>query len=183
MDVRLVSATNRDLKALVKTGGFREDLFYRVAGVELRLPPLRERVEDIPLLVDHFLTDFAKRMDRQPLQLAEDTASILMRYSWPGNIRQLINVVQNAMILAGESQRIEPRHLPPEILDAAGVSASAEGDAGGDVNLGNMSLEQLEKQAVRNALRVCGGNREQAAKMLGIGERTLYRKLKDYGLK
>ncbi len=180
VDVRLVSATNRDLGPMVRDGKFREDLFFRIKGAELHLPPLRERREDIPLLVRHYAAQFARQMDKPVPTIAEDVQHALMRADWPGNVRQLMNVVQNMVVIA-EDDRIEPRHLPPEIRDPDAPPADrAEPGALGD---GAMSLDQLEKQAIRNALRIHQGNREQAAKMLGIGERTLYRKLKEYGLK
>ncbi len=176
VNVRLISATNRDLQEGVKKGTFREDLFFRLKGVELHLPALRERREDIPLLCRHFVQKFARQMERPVPHISEDAQMALVRYGWPGNVRELLNVVQNATVLAGDT--IEPRHLPPALLEGA----AAGGDEGSSVPTG-LSLEQIEKQAIRNTLRLCNGNREQAAKMLGIGERTLYRKLKEYGLK
>ena len=178
VDVRLVSATHRDLDEMVKTDRFREDLFFRIRGVEIRLPALRERVEDIPLLARALIDDYARRNDLSPFQFADDTLAAMMRYPWPGNVRQLRNVVQNVAVIA-DSTLLEPRHLPPEIrqTDADDVGpGSSDSDAG-------LSLDQIEKRAIREALRIHKGNREQAAKMLGIGERTLYRKLKEYGLK
>ncbi len=178
VDVRLISATNRDLTAMVKNGEFREDLYFRVKGVELRLPALRERREDIPLLTKHFVAKYAHQMDKDVPAIAEDLQMTLMGYGWPGNVRQLMNVIQNMVVIAG-GDTLEPRHLPAEI---SGVSP---GEAGpyGSITASGMSLDQLEKQAIRETLRATAGNREQAAKMLGIGERTLYRKLKEYGLK
>ncbi|MEM6553731.1 MAG: sigma-54 dependent transcriptional regulator [Planctomycetota bacterium] len=177
VDVRLISATNRDLDAMVKDGSFREDLYFRIRGVELPIPPLRQRREDIALLVDHYTRQFANEMDRTPPTVSEDVQQALTAYAWPGNVRQLINAVQN-MVVVAEGDRLETRHLPPEIRDSAGLpdTASATPTAG-------VSLDQLEKQAIRETLKLTAGNREQAAKMLGIGERTLYRKLKEYGLK
>jgi two-component system response regulator HydG len=176
VNVRLISATNRDLNEAVKKGTFREDLYFRIKGVELHLPALRERREDIPLLCRHFVAKFAKEMDKPVPPISEDAQLALVRYAWPGNVRQLMNVMQNATVLAGDM--IEPRHLPAELLQSGDSSA----DTGTSVPTG-LSLDQIEKQAIRNTLRLCNGNREQAAKMLGIGERTLYRKLKEYGLK
>ena len=177
VDVRLVAATNKDLAQLVKDTTFREDLYFRIRGVELQLPPLRERREDIPLLVRHFLAQYAVEQGLEPPTVADDAMQQLMAFDWPGNVRQLMNTAQNLLILA-EDHTIEPRHLPPE------VSGRRESDAGESASLdATMSLDQLEKQAIRNALRVYAGNREAAAKTLGIGERTLYRKLKEYGLK
>ena len=175
VDVRLVSATNRDLDALVKEDGFRGDLFFRIRGMEIRLPALRERRDDIPLLVQHYITQFAEQMNKSGIAIAEDAMLAMQQFDWPGNVRQLINAVQNAVILC-EGERIEPRHLPPEIAGGATTDPGNPDTAG-------MSLDQLEKQAIRNALQVTAGNREKAAKMLGIGERTLYRKLNEYGLK
>jgi len=175
VNVRLISATNHDLDQLVSEKKFREDLYFRVKGVQIHLPPLRERREDIPPLVEHYVRVRAEQADRPTPQVAEDTMQALMRYDWPGNVRELINVVHN-MIIVAEGSRLETRHLPPGVL-GAGPS-----EAGGDRSSG-MSLEQIEKQAIRNALRVNQGNREATAKMLNIGERTLYRKLREYGLK
>ena len=181
VDVRFIAATNHDLKQLVKDGKFREDLYYRIAGAELYLPPLRERREDIPVLTRHFIQQYAEQMDRQPPELAEDVQMTLMQHDWPGNVRQLMNTVQNMVVIA-EGDRLDARHLPMELRSGGG-----DGESGGPVALlgetAGMSLDQIEKQAIRNALRISHGNREQAAKMLGIGERTLYRKLKEYGLK
>ncbi|MCC7193420.1 MAG: sigma-54-dependent Fis family transcriptional regulator [Phycisphaeraceae bacterium] len=175
VDVRLLSATNRNLDEMVKQHQFREDLYFRIKGVNLHLPALRERREDIPVLARHFVHKFAAQFDRPAIDLTEETQTALMSFDWPGNVRQLINVLQN-MIAIADGERLELRHLPPEIRGA---------DGAGEISVGGppMSLDQLEKQAIRDALRVNKGNREAAAKMLGIGERTLYRKLKEYGLK
>ena len=176
VDVRLISATNHDLEARVKAGEFRQDLFFRIKGVELAVPRLAERREDIPLLVQHYVSLFADEFGMPPPQISEDVQAALTAADWPGNVRELINVVQQ-MVVTAEDGRIEPRHLPPEIGKAeSGQAATLDGMTG-------LSLDQIEKQAIRNALRRTAGNREQAAQMLGIGERTLYRKLREYGLK
>ncbi|MEO0965074.1 MAG: sigma-54 dependent transcriptional regulator [Planctomycetota bacterium] len=177
VDVRLVAATHHDLDALVAEGTFREDLFYRLAVVRLHLPPLRDRREDIPLLVDHFVKHFAKQMHKPAPRVSDEVQQALMQQPWPGNIRQLRNAVQNLVVMA-DGDTIELRHLPPNLREDAGGAPAG----GGEVS-GAMSLDQLEKQAIRHALQATAGNREQAAKILGIGERTLYRKLKEYGLK
>ncbi|MEM9790394.1 MAG: sigma 54-interacting transcriptional regulator, partial [Planctomycetota bacterium] len=178
VDVRLVAATHHDLDALVAEGTFREDLFYRLAVVRLHLPPLRDRREDIPLLVEHFVKHFAEQMRKPAPRVSDEVQQALMQQPWPGNIRQLRNAVQNLVVMA-DGDTIELRHLPPNLReDAAGGATTT----GGEVS-GAMSLDQLEKQAIRHALQATSGNREQAAKILGIGERTLYRKLKEYGLK
>ena len=178
VDVRLVSATHRDLDEMVKSDRFREDLFFRIRGAQIRLPALRERVEDIPLLARAFVDSYAQQNGLTSPQFADDTLAAMMRYPWPGNVRQLRNVVQNIVVIA-DSPLLEPRHLPPEIRQTD-VDEANQGTDGLDAGL---SLDQIEKRAIREALRIHKGNREQAAKMLGIGERTLYRKLKEYGLK
>ena len=182
VDVRLISATNRDLSSKVKDASFREDLYFRIKGVELHLPALRERREDIPLLVKHYAQQFSQQLEKPVPDISEDLNMLLMQFDWPGNVRQLINVVQNMVIIATEP-RLDPQHLPQEIKQATGETSSSDA-AGAIINdAGGLRLDQIEKQAIRNALRINAGNREQAAKMLGIGERTLYRKLKEYGLK
>lgn len=176
VDVRLVSATNHELGKRVEEKAFREDLYFRIRGVELHLPPLRERAEDIPLLVAHYIPKFAAQMGIESPTVDEDTMAALQAYNWPGNVRQLINTIQQ-MVVVCDGNRLEPRHLPTEMRPAASSSGSVS-----QIKAGT-SLDQLEKQAIREALRIHAGNREAAAKMLGIGERTLYRKLKEYGLK
>ncbi len=176
VDVRLISATNHDIEKHTKDGRFREDLFFRIKGVQIHLPPLRERREDIAPLVRHFIRRFAVRLDKPVADIDESALGALMQYDWPGNVRQLQNIVQNMVILCDELM-IQSRHVPVEIKQAEEGESAALGSMAG------LSLDQIEKQAIRNTLKLTGGNREQAARMLGIGERTLYRKLKDYGLK
>jgi two-component system response regulator HydG len=176
VDVRLISATNHDLQKLTTEGRFREDLFFRIRGVQVHLPPLRERREDIMPIARHYLQLNAAKMNRPVPQISDGVASALMQHDWPGNVRQLINTVKNMLVLC-EGESLETRHLPPEIAQPGEVGGAQSG------SLAGMSLDQIEKQAIRNTLRLTAGNREQAAKMLGIGERTLYRKLKEYGVK
>jgi len=179
VDVRLVSATNRDLRDKTSEGSFREDLYFRIKGVQIHLPALRERTDDIPALVHHYADRSAKQVERETPKISEDVMRLLMQHPWPGNIRQLVNVVQNMVVLC-DGDTVEPRHLPEEFAQQAGDAELAPGSAAFE---GAMSLDTLEKQAIRNALKATQGNREAAAKLLGIGERTLYRKLKEYGLK
>lgn len=198
-DVRLVSATNKDLPELIRKGEFREDLYFRIKGSQINLPPLRARREDIPRIVSHALAKSVAKLGPLPGGVARPVPNItdaaLMRltsFNWPGNVRQLINVVQTMVVTAlGESENpnlaitVDVRHIPDEVRveDAEeGVPAAAvhEEPVG---SLAGASLEQLEKRAIRETLRLTAGNREAAAKLLGIGERTLYRKLKEYGLK
>jgi DNA-binding NtrC family response regulator len=180
VDVRLVSATNKDLEKAVKEGAFREDLFFRIKGSHVRLPPLRERRDDIPRIVHHAAARFAGEMNA-PVPGVTDAAMMrLTSFHWPGNVRQLLSVVQNMVVSAagrGDSE-LTVDHIPPEI-----TSESAPDEAPAAGTLAGASLEQIEKRAIRETLRLTQGNRERAAKMLGIGERTLYRKLKEYGLR
>ncbi len=178
VNVRLVSATNHDLEKLIAEGLFRQDLYYRIRGAHIHLPALSDRREDIAVLAKHYVDQFAHRMNKGAMTIDDDAMVVLMQYAWPGNVRQLINVVQN-MVLEAEDNRIEVRHIPMEVRQ----SALGETESPNLGSLTGLSLDQIEKHAIRNALRLAAGNREQAAKMLGIGERTLYRKLKEYGLK
>mgnify|MGYP001966501764 CR=1 FL=1 len=179
VDVRFVSATNRDLRKASEDGGFREDLYFRIRGVEIHIPPLRSRRDDIPLLVNHAAGRFAAEMD-QPIPLVTEPAMLrLVGYSWPGNVRELFNAVHR-MVIACEGDRIEVRDVPEEIR-----SEDHDDDSGGieGGSLAGVGLDRLEKEAIRQTLALTGGNREQTANLLGIGERTLYRKLKEYGLR
>lgn len=176
VNVRLISATNHDLKKLTESGEFREDLYFRVRGVEIHIPPLRERREDIPLLVRHFVDRFASEMEKPITGISDSAMTALMQYPWPGNVRQLLNAIRNTVVMC-PGDEITESTLPPELRIE---SDPGDGKSG---SLAGLSLDQIEKQAIRNTLRLTQGNREQAAKMLGIGERTLYRKLKEFGLK
>jgi DNA-binding NtrC family response regulator len=175
VDVRLISATNRNLDEMVADKRFREDLFFRIKGVTIRIPPLRDRREDIPLLVYYFLQHAAERYNKPIEGVQPEAQQMLMSYPWPGNVRQLKNVIENMVVLTNGNQ-ISLDALPREIRPAGGEKV------GGLDNVVGMSLEQLEREAIRNTLKATGGNREQAAKILGIGERTLYRKIKEYDL-
>lgn len=179
-DVRFVSATNRDMKALTADGRFRDDLYFRIKGTEIHVPPLRERREDIPRLVNHALGRFSAELDRPMPSITEAAMMRLIAYSWPGNVRELLNVVQKMVVMCGEETMLDVRHVPEDVRETDG-----SGDSGlsGGGSLAGIGLDKLEKEAIRQTLAMAGGNREQAANMLGIGERTLYRKLKEYGLK
>ena len=179
VDVRFVSATNRDLRKASEDGGFREDLFFRIRGVEINIPPLRERREDIPLLVNHAAGRFAAEMDQPIPTVSEPTMLRLVGYAWPGNVRELFNAVHR-MVIASENDRIEVRDVPEEIR-SSDTDEDSGSLAGG--SLAGVGLDRLEKEAIRQTLALTGGNREQTASLLGIGERTLYRKLKEYGLR
>jgi DNA-binding NtrC family response regulator len=187
-DVRFVSATNKDLKSMGAVGTFREDLYFRIKGVEIHLPPLRERREDIPRIVRHAIARFASGLKIEPPDITDAAVMRLTSFRWPGNVRQLLNVVQNMVVMAMPDGRLDVRHIPDDIVTAdedhaEGDEAMAASGVAAPGSLAGTSLEQLEKRAIRETLGLTAGNREQAAKMLGIGERTLYRKLKEYGLR
>ncbi|MFO0829923.1 MAG: sigma-54 dependent transcriptional regulator [Phycisphaerales bacterium] len=179
VDVRFISATNRDLRSMVSEGRFREDLFFRVKGAEIHVPPLRERREDIPLLVNHAIGKFAAESGRDRPVVSQPAMLRLVSYAWPGNVRELLNVIHRMVILAPAAGKgeIDVRDVPEEIRSNDVDEAPSIG------SLAGVGLDKLEKEAIRQTLAMTGGNREQAAQLLGIGERTLYRKLKEYGLR
>jgi two-component system response regulator HydG len=175
VNVRLISATNRNLDEMVADKQFREDLYFRIKGVTILIPPLRERREDIPLLIHYFLTQAAQRYDKPIDVIDPDAQHRLMSYHWPGNVRQLRNAVENMVVLS-TGPTLSMDSLPAEIRPPS------SGAAGGMNNLVGISITQAERELIRNTLKMFNGNREQAAKVLGIGERTLYRKIKEYDL-
>ncbi|MCZ7562842.1 MAG: sigma-54 dependent transcriptional regulator [Burkholderiales bacterium] len=174
VDVRFVAATNRNLAAMVKTGAFREDLYYRLNVAGIDVPPLRERRSDILPLARHFLGEATTTMGVPTAALAAGVPALLEAYDWPGNIRELRNVIERAVILAGGGG-IRPDHLPKEILARAAASPGAASDAA-------LTLEQLEKRHIRAALERCGGNKTHAARELGITRVTLRSKIRQYAL-
>ncbi|MFM7798947.1 MAG: sigma-54-dependent transcriptional regulator [Planctomycetota bacterium] len=178
VDVRFVSATNRDLGQMVKDGRFREDLYYRIRGAEIVIPPLRERREDIPLLASHAVGKYAAELGRPRPEVPQPVMMRLVGYDWPGNVRELFNAVHR-MVVTAQGPELALRDVPPEIR-ASDEGADGQGGVG---SLAGVGLDKLEKEAIRQTLAMTAGNREQAAQMLGIGERTLYRKLKEYGLR
>jgi two-component system response regulator HydG len=176
VDVRVISATNSDLAGKVKAKEFREDLYFRIKGATIRISPLRERRGDIPLLVEHFLASASKAHGAKVKGVSPEAMRVLMGYPWPGNVRQLRNVIENMVVLA-QGAKLDVADLPTEIYRPPQEVAQQQFD-----QLAGLSLEQAEKELIRNTLRMTAGNREQAARILGIGERTLYRKIKEYAL-
>ena len=174
VDVRIISATNKDLKEEVAAEKFREDLYYRVAVFPIFVPSLREHKEDIPLLIAHFLKVYNERAGKGVKSVSEKAMEVLMNYAWPGNIRELENVIERAVVLVKDST-IEPEHLPRELRSA---TLGKRGGGGGEI----LSLEKLEENAMREAIAATAGNVSQAAKKLGIGRATFYRKAKKYGI-
>jgi len=177
VDVRLVSATNRDLQARVAQGAFREDLYYRLAIVPLTVPPLRERPDDVAALAAHFLAKYAPRIGRRVAGFEPEALALLRRHAWPGNVRELENVVQQAMVFC-EGARVRAEDLPAAVLDAP---AAALPVPSGDRSLPDI-LEDLEAQLVRAAYARAGGVKAEAARLLGIKPSALYYKLEKYGI-
>ena len=174
IDVRLLAATNHRLDELVREGRFREDLYYRLNVVSLRLPPLRERREDIPLLAAHFLTRFAKRHGRPVPTLSPEAMALLCEHPWPGNVRELENAIERAVLLA-ESDTIFPGDLPASLRGGGGGE-------GGEAEAKPRRLEEVEREHILLTLDAYAWNQARAADALGIGRNTLWRKLKEYGI-
>ncbi|NJC89317.1 MAG: response regulator [Desulfuromonas sp.] len=166
VDVRIVAATNSNLQEKVRRGEFREDLYYRLRVVEIPLPPLRERREDIPLLVDHFVAHFNERFGRRITGLSADALAVLVAHQWPGNVRELQHAIEHAFVVCRQAE-IDIAHLPRELQD---TSAAAIPSLAGEAAL---ILDALEK---------AGGNKARAARRLGISRRTIYRKIEEYGI-
>jgi two-component system NtrC family response regulator len=176
-DVRIISATHQDLEAGVKAGTFREDLFYRVNVVTMTIPPLRERREDIPLLVDHFVERFARENHKRIDGVSREARDLLIRYEYPGNVRELENIVERAVVISRGSV-ISTEDLP---FQEPPCEPEAEPEAPGGTL--NDALEALERRMLQDALEQAGSNQSQAARLLGLNERMLRYKLKKYGLK
>jgi two-component system response regulator HydG len=176
-DVRFVAATNHDIGEQVRAGKFREDLYYRLhAAGAIRIPPLRARREDIPALVDHFIDQANKEHATNYEGASPEVLRKLINHNWPGNVRELRNVIVR-MCLEAETPKLHVDDLPEALR------ASTDIVPVGPPNLAGMSMADVEKLHIMNTLRMCGGNREKTAKALGIGARTLYRKLREYGLR
>jgi transcriptional regulator with PAS, ATPase and Fis domain len=174
LDIRIIASTNRDLQEAIKEGSFREDLYYRLSVVPIRLPPLRERVPDIPILVEHFIDKHNKTSGRQVQSISKRALETLSSYSWPGNVRQLEHTIERILILE-DCEIIEPEHLPAIITQRQGEFQvfSEEG----------FTLEELEKRYIQFILRRTKGKRQEAARILGINRKTLAAKIKKYGLR
>ncbi|MHC5036519.1 MAG: sigma-54-dependent transcriptional regulator [Planctomycetota bacterium] len=175
VDVRLIAATNKKLENLVEDGTFREDLYFRLNVVRIDIPPLRERPSDIPLLVNAFIQELSKVHGRKVTSVSLEARKRLQNYPWPGNVRELKNCIENAIVL-GQDETIDIEDFPESIMRR---KASVKGIEG----MGGLALAEIEKIAIRQTLELVNGNREKAASILQIGERTLYRKIKQYDLK
>jgi two-component system response regulator AtoC len=191
VDVRLVAATNRDLKRLIASGTFREDLFYRLNVVPIRLPALRERTGDIPVLVEHFLGKFNERLKKKVEGAESEAMDVLVAYPWPGNIRELENVIERAVLFC-DAQKLRASDLPPEIrgipamanvpLPEADLTAALAGEGGLKEHV-KVAMSRLEKELVSRALQQTGGNVTHAARLLKISRKGLQLKMKELGLR
>lgn len=175
VDIRLIAATNKDLEEEVRLGNFRDDLYYRLSVIPIHLPPLKERPEDIPLLANHFMAKYAAETNSPVKSISKEAMRYLVNYHWPGNVRELENVIERALTL-GRSDTILPEDLPPHIRTEKPPSTEAEPER-------DPTLEELEREYIKKILRKVRGHKIEAAKILGIDRRTLYRKEKKYGLK
>jgi two-component system response regulator HydG len=173
VDVRILSSTQADLAPLVAAGSFREDLFYRLNVIRLEIPPLRDRMEDVPILADQILRDLARRQGAAVKTLSRGALDRLMRHSWPGNVRELHNVIESATIMENGAE------IGPDAVRIIGNPLPGPMAGAADRRL---SLAQVEEQYIRDVLRVTGGNRSEAARILGINRKTLLEKRKRYGI-
>ncbi len=172
VDVRVIAATNRDLSKLIQEGKFREDLYYRIRVIHLNLPSLRDRREDIPLLIDHLVTKFNHLQGKDIAGVSAEALTCLMEHDFPGNVRELENIIEQAFALC-RGDLIEMHHLPGELRPPGIPSTNG---------FGPMSLQTMEKLLITEILHRCNGNRKQAAKSLGVDASTLYRKIKALGI-
>ncbi|MDI6808544.1 MAG: sigma-54 dependent transcriptional regulator [Candidatus Eisenbacteria bacterium] len=179
INARVIAATNTDLKSLAEQGKFREDLYYRLIVIPIYVPPLRERVEDIPVLIEHYAAIFSREL-RKRVEVSGEAMQLFISYPWPGNVRELRNLVER-IILLEDDDRILPEHLPPEVRNPS----RGPGERGPDstpTQGGPNSLKEIELLAIQDALKKSGGNKTKAAAILGISRQTLRAKLKECGL-
>lgn len=172
VDVRIVASTNRDLAALMQAGRFREDLYYRLNVVTIRVPPLRERPEDLLPLIAHFMELHGRRLGRHDRELAPEALALMREYGWPGNVRELENAIERALVLSRRIQ-IAPEDLPDELRTRPMPAVEADGP---------LSMVEIERQHILRTLAAVGGNKAAAARLLRLDRKTLYRKLQSYGV-
>jgi len=172
IDVRIISTSNRDINSLIQGNQFREDLYYRLKVIDIEMPPLRERREDIPILVQHFINKFSKEQKKGISGVSEDALKILLNYSWPGNIRELENIIQRAITLS-QHEVILPEDLPATIIQKIDEKLFEKALEE------KFTLDQLEKEYIKRVLIETGGNKSKAAERLGLDRKTLYRKLEE----
>ncbi|MBI4528285.1 MAG: sigma-54-dependent Fis family transcriptional regulator [Deltaproteobacteria bacterium] len=173
VDVRILAATNRELEQGVGEGRFRQDLFYRLNVIHITLPPLRERIEDIPLLAEHFIQKFSQAARRKVTGITEEALAALIRYRWPGNVRELEHTIERAVLL-GKEGPITPEDLSPRLLEGAGNDALVD-----EALSRRYTLRDIEREYIKRVLETTGGNKTEAAIILGVDRTTLYRKLEE----
>ena len=181
LDIRVIAATNQDVRRAIEQGTLREDLFYRLNVFTITMPPLRDRLEDVPLLADHFIGKHATRLGRGRPTLSAAALARLQSYAWPGNVRELENVIERALVLS-RGEQIEVRHLPRELVSAAELASPLASAAPSQPLSLIPAVESLEKTLIAQALAQAAGNKAKAARLLDISERTLWYKVKKYGL-
>jgi DNA-binding NtrC family response regulator len=170
VNVRIIAATNQDLRKKIKQGKFREDLYHRLKVVELAIPPLRERREDIPLLVNHFIEKFNKKFNKTIKSISMDVQKIFMDYKWPGNVRELQHTMEHACVLCNKAV-ITKDYLQADFQDSSTADTQSI-----------KKKKHCDKQAIVQALKETGWNKAKAARLLGIGRRTIYLKIKEYDI-
>jgi two-component system, NtrC family, response regulator HydG len=173
VDVRIIAATNRDLQKALAEGVLREDLYYRLNVILLRVPPLRERMDDVPILAMHFVRKYAAREGVPTAGIAEEAMNVLLSYAWPGNVRELENAIERAVVL-GRADVLRPQDLPPQV--------HRRGEEQRPLIPAHLTLEEIEKLAIAQALRLTGGNKSEAAERLGIHRTSIYDKMRRYGI-
>ncbi|MBN1126201.1 MAG: sigma-54-dependent Fis family transcriptional regulator [Sedimentisphaerales bacterium] len=181
VDVRVISATNHDLAKLVEENKFRQDLYFRIKGVSVILPPLRQRREDIEELFGYFLKHACEDLGRDIHRITEPAMNILIAYHWPGNIRQLRHMVRTMVVLC-DGDTLDVNDIPLDIHHVKRLSGQVQSQSSATSQTAGLSLEEVEKRHIAETLKIVDGNRAEAANILKIGERTLYRKIKEYGL-
>jgi DNA-binding NtrC family response regulator len=182
MDVRIIAATNLDLQAMIEDGRFLRDLLYRIEVISIRVPPLRERQDDIPLLTEHYIRHYARQYDRPVTGIAPAAMGFLLEHPWKGNVRELKNCVARAVILS-KGRQLTLEDLPESVRsDRDGTRAREGGGLIGDLPETGVTLKGMEAELIRATLRNCGGNKSLAARQLGISRKSLYEKMERYGI-
>jgi DNA-binding NtrC family response regulator len=182
VDVRIVAATNRDLEEEVKAGEFRQDLFFRLNIVNIPLPPLRERPDDLPVLTRYFLDEICRSNGFEPREIDPSLLAAFAKYEWPGNVRELKNTLESLLVLSGQ-RTLTADDLPEKFFREREAVGTDNGEGGAEESRSELNLSNVSKQAILKALEACRGNRTEAAKQLGISRRTLHRRLNEFGLR
>jgi DNA-binding NtrC family response regulator len=181
IDLRLIVATNRDLQEEISTGGFRQDLYYRINVVQLSMPSLRDHPEDIPILVNHFVEKYVKQFNKKPMRMGGEPLKVLMEYHWPGNVRELENIIERSIILGPKEGTIELEHLPPSFQAMSYKGNSLVETANNKLKL-DFAVASFSKRHLSKVLESVKGDKKEAAKVLGLSLSSLYRKIDEFGI-